>query len=213
MKREETNREEQTEILDIICVELMKHGLKATTMDSVAAALKISKRTLYEIFESKEAMFRAAGDYFHNKLEKEYNKIFSNSPNVMVAILKCFELNRNLMSKLSIEFIRDINELSEKNSESNEVKRAKANMLMYNLLDKGKEEGYFRKDVNLMVQLRMFRIQMESLKRMEELFPPDITLLEVFDNITIGFFRSICSPKGLELLEKEIPLLNLSVTN
>ena len=47
----------------------------------------------------------------------------------------------------------------------------------------------------------MMSIQMESLKRMEELFPPDITLLEVYDSICISFLRGISSPKGLEILD------------
>ena len=213
MKREELTDQEYYHLLEIIGKVLMKSGLKATTMDSLAAALKMSKRTLYEIFDSKEAMFKEAGLYFHKKFEDALKKIFQESSNVMEAILKCFLFNRNLMSNLNIDFIREMNEFAEKNLTSKNDQKQQAILSMYNLLLRGVEEGYFRKDVNLMVQCRMLSLQMESLKRMEELFPPDITLLEVYDNISLSFLRGLCSPQGLEELDKTLPLLNINDTN
>ena len=37
----------------------------------------------------------------------------------------------------------------------------------------GVDDGVFRKDVNYTITSKIFKIRMESLKRMEELFPPD----------------------------------------
>lgn len=48
----------------------------------------------------------------------------------------------------------------------------------------------------------MFRIQMESLKRMEEFLPQDVTLNEAFDTISISFLRSIASQEGAKILER-----------
>ena len=65
----------------------------------------------------------------------------------------------------------------------------------------GVEQGVFRGDINFSILLRMMEIQAESLKRMENLFPPDITLLEIYDTLTLGFLRSIASRQGHDLLD------------
>lgn len=212
MKKEELSEEEYTRLLDFICRELMKSGFKGTTMDSLASELQMSKRTLYEIFGDKQTMFREAGAYFHSKMELTFKDFFRNSANIMEALLKCFDFNRKLLGSLSKEFIRDINELTEKNPSAQEGKQLVFQYL-YQILLKGVEDGYFRDDVNLLIQCRMLSIQMESLKRMEELFPPDITLQEVYESILISFLYGIATTKGLELLQQTLRQLKNSDNN
>lgn len=206
MKKEELSQEEYTKLLDFICQELMKSGFKGTTMDSLASSLQMSKRTLYEIFGDKQTMFREAGDYFHGKMETAFREFFSNSANTMEAILKCFDYNRKLIGALSKEFIRDLNEIAEKYPNAKEGQQ-QVFQFLYKILLKGIDEGYFRKDVYLLIQCRMLTIQMESLKRMEELFPPDITLQEVYESIMIGFLTGISTSKGQELLQQTLKQL------
>lgn len=198
------SNEIKPKILDCVINEIMKNGIKATTMDGIASVLQMSKRTLYEIFGSKDIMVMEAKKYFHGKLEAALKNIFENSSNVMEGIVKCFIFNRNLMQNVSIQFVRDINELKNRNKRVSEKGEKEWCLHFFNILNKGVAEGYFRDDVNLFIQSRMLSIQMESLKRMEELFPADISLLEVYDCIILGFFRSVCSPKGLEMLDKTI---------
>ncbi len=66
----------------------------------------------------------------------------------------------------------------------------------------GIKEGVFRKDANYNVILSLLRVQMESLKRMEEFFPPDITIVEAYNWISLGFLRSIATPKGMMTLDR-----------
>lgn len=191
---------------------LMKNGLKATTMDSIASSLQMSKRTLYEIFGNKEEMFREAHKFFHKNMAEALKQIFLSSRNVMEAIIKCFLYNRDYMSNVSADFIRDMEQFANHDNLIAESHRRHHYQNLYDVLEKGVKEGYFRDDVNLKVQCRMLTIQMESLKRTEELFPQDITLLEVYDNIIIGFLRGISSPKGLQELERYMPSLSFVST-
>ena len=43
---------------------------------------------------------------------------------------------------------------------------------------------------------------MESLKRMEEFLPKDVTLSEAFNTVSIAFLRSIATEQGLKVLEE-----------
>lgn len=201
MKKEDISQDQYQKILECFMQSLMKHGLKATTMDSVATALQMSKRTLYEIFENKETIFRESVIFFHKKMRTRITEIFSNSNNVMEGIIKCFLYNRDIMSRLNPSFMNDLEEYANRKKMFPEEHQMHQYQNLYEVLQRGVEEGFFRSDINLMVQCRMLTLQMAALKKTEELFPEDISLLEIYDTIIITFLRGISTQKGLEQLD------------
>lgn len=204
----EINDQQYNRILEVVMEAFIKNGVKATTMDSLASALQMSKRTLYEIFGNKEETFREAHKYFHRKIANTLKEIFSSSDNVMEGIIRCFLYNRDLMSNLNVDFIRDMEEYAHHNKSEENKRRHYQNL--HDVLKKGVEEGYVRDDINLMLQCYLLTIQMEALKRSEDLIIKDISLLEVFDNIILGFLRAISTSKGLLELERYTPFLSLT---
>jgi len=204
MKREDMTQEAFDALLTDILQILMEKGPKATTMESVASSLKISKKTLYEIFPSKSEMVEEAILALHNRLIETHRKIFESSSNIMEAMFRGFLHQRDFMRHVNVNFFRDMDCHFAEEKRKADIRKRVYYEDFVNLLKKGVEQGYFRKDINFMVQCRMISIQMESLKRMEELFPPDITLLEVYDSINIGFLRSIATPKGMKILDSLI---------
>lgn len=205
MKREEIDSQQQQRILECCMHAILNNGLKATTMDSIAASLQMSKRTLYEIFGTKDNMFVEVMEFFHKRMKQRLTEIFQNSSNIMESIVKSFIFNRDIMSRLSVEFIRDMQEFTFNEHNNSDYRRQQSYQHLYEILQKGVEEGYFIKDLNLKVQCRILNIQMQALKRTEELFPEDITLIEIYDSIILGFLRGISTPKGLEELERYLP--------
>ncbi|MBD5358838.1 MAG: TetR/AcrR family transcriptional regulator [Bacteroides sp.] len=188
-------------LLDSISNILLSNGIKATSMDFIASSLHISKRTLYEVFDSKSSMVSESLKALHQRMCHEHTQIFESSENVMEAILLNFIKHRDFLSKTNVDFLRDIDyHFAEAKIHSEDSKQLFIDNFVA-MLQKGVEQGYFREDVNLHVQCRMMLIQMESLKRMEEFFPPDITLLDVYDSVNISFLRGICSLKGMEMLD------------
>ncbi len=57
--RTATAEERRKEILEIAQTAFLEHGYGGTTMDMIAAEAKVSKRTLYELFPGKSALFLA----------------------------------------------------------------------------------------------------------------------------------------------------------
>ena len=201
MQKSPAGKREHENLLSIIIEELLTKGIKATTMDSLASSLQMSKRTLYEIFGSKDKMIEEALGNFHERLSAQHKDNFQKSSNVMEAMIRSLKITRNWMSKASVMFFRDFDEFfldKKKKSESHDQRIEE----IEKLFRKGAKDGYFRKDLNFKLQLRMLSIQMESLKRMEEVFPPDISLLEAYDGITLGFLRSVSTAKGLDYIDK-----------
>ena len=179
----------------------MEKGLKSTTMDTVASRLGMSKRTLYEIFGSKDGMINATLDEMEREGKEYVAQTFATTENVMEAIIKVFKHNRDNMRSINVNFFRDLDLYKDKRATYDKTRHARYDEVM-KMFQKGVEEGMFRPDVDYGIQTRIMGIQMEGLKRMEEFFPPDIALLRVYDAIIVGFLRSIASPKGMHILDR-----------
>lgn len=200
-------KEAYSSLLNSIADILIENGIKATSMDLIATSLHISKRTLYEIFDSKTNMVTEALIAFHSRMCEEHARIFSSSSNVLEALILGFHKQRDFLKRANVNFFRD------RDSHFAESQclsaKSKQNFIdnIVGLLDKGVEQGLFREDVNMKVQCRLMLIQMESLKRMEEFFPPDISLIDAYDSVSLGFLRSISSYQGLIILDDIIQKL------
>lgn len=201
MQRADLQDAEYEALLNRIVPILIKKGLKATTMDSVAAQLGMSKRTLYEIFGSKSDMLREALAAQERQNQKFFKKAFDESDNIMEALIKIFRYNRDLVKKVNVAFYKDMDRLYKDKRKEYEEARESRHSNMLKMFEKGVEEGMFRPDVDYSIYSKTMGLQMEALKRSEELFPPDIPLQRVFDTIIMGFLRGIASEKGMKILD------------
>lgn len=202
MQRSDLQDKDYEALLSRIVPIMLGKGLKATTMDNVAAELGMSKRTLYEIFGSKSDMLREALEQMERQNHEHYVETFAKADNIMEALFKVFKYNRDLVRDLNPDFYVDMDRLYKEKRKEYEKIREKRHEQMLNVFQIGVKEGMFRPDVDYPIQSRMIFIQMEALKRNEVLFPPEIPLQRVFDAIIVGFLRSIASEKGMKLLDK-----------
>lgn len=201
MNKNDLSPGEYNRLLDAIGPIIMEHGLKATTMDLVAARLGISKRTLYEIFDSKSQMTDEVLERLHCIHVKALREAFESSPTILEAWVKVLFVHRDVISNISANFFRDM-DTHYKEVRGRYKYREDIRLREFEkMCQLGVEQGVFRPDVNYHILARVFEIQLESLKRMEEHFQADITPVEVYDTITLGFIRSIVTPEGLKTLE------------
>ena len=82
--------------------------MKATTMDKVAACLSMSKRTLYEIFDSKEEMLKQVIGYSHKKHIENLCRIFKEADTVMEAFYLTLKTHQSVMGQASAAFYQDM---------------------------------------------------------------------------------------------------------
>lgn len=204
MERSDLQEKEYQALLCKIVPIILRNGIKSTTMDSVAASLGMSKRTLYEIFQSKTEMIKEVIGELSRQNQEFIAKAFAESDNVMEAIIAIFKHNRDMMGRVNGAFYRDMDRLYKDNRATFEKTHESYHQRMEQMFRLGVEQGMFREDVDFSIQDRIMALQMEALKRMEELFPPEIPLQRVFDAIIIGFLRSIASPKGMGILDSHI---------
>lgn len=200
MQRSDLKEEEYQTLLGRIVAILLRKGLKSATMDDVASELGMSKRTLYEIFGSKSEMIKAALGELERQTESFVAQAFARAGNVMEAFVDVFKYNRDIIGSTSVDFYRDLDLYKDKRKVYEKM-RDNRHAKMHQMFCLGIKQGMFRPDVDFNVQGRLMGLQMEALKRIEELFPPEIPLQRVFDSVIIGFLRSIASEKGMKILD------------
>lgn len=191
----------KSDLLKRIVPLVFENGLKATTMDLVASRLGISKRTLYELFNSKSEMIEEVLAEIDRQSQETVMQIYEESDNVMEALVKVFMHNRDQISNVNVEFYRDMDRLYRDKRESYNKIREQRIEKMIQMFRLGVEQGMFRDDVDYVVQCRVMALQMEALKRFEELFPSDIPVQRIFDGIIVGFLRSVASEKGMKIVD------------
>lgn len=192
-------------LLPAILRMLIDKGLKGLTMDLLASELSMSKRTLYELFDSKHNLISVTLDYMFGIIRRMSREIFQASPDIITALSEIFHLQAELLCMLSIDFFHDMDTLYpdiKRIYEENHDAEISDWEVVY---QRGIEEGLLREDVNHEVLCYMMKVQMEALKRMENEFAGKFTLEEIFITITDGFLRSIATTEGIKKLENFLP--------
>ncbi len=185
-----------------------KYGVRRVTMDDVAKALSVSKKTLYQYFSDKDELVEVVTKVHLLEEQEEMEDISMkaiNSIEELFLVSKCVRKNTNDINPTVLfdlkrfypgSYQRWIKFKDQYISES-----------IVNNLKRGISDGYFRREINLavMAKLRLMEIQ---LLFDNEIFPRNQfdfgeVQLQMFNHFVYG----IVTEKGrllyLEYLEKE----------
>ncbi len=201
MDKSSMTEEQYNLLLDQIFPILAGNGPGATTMDLVARRLSMSKRTLYEIFGSKEQMLDELLGRYHSKYARMVLRIMSETPDMMTTMARVFLFHQRFMRVVNVNFFLDMDSRFPGLRKKYEENAQQWRHYVLTAFKTGVKQGVFRDDINYEVTAQLLRVQMESLKRMEEFFPKNITLVEAYNAIIVGMLRSIATPKGMEIVD------------
>jgi len=183
-------------------------GIRLVTMDQIAAALGMSKRTIYEMFRDKDELLWQCIETMNQQHEKELHEIISHSDNAIEALYLIGRHGEKKKAGINRLFFEDFEKLypqmrrifirqSEPGNES----------ISYAILKRGIDEGIFRQHMNLII-VEIFINEMMKICHNHDRFPENTSTGEIVGNIIIPYFRGISTKKGLELIEKHFSLRN-----
>ncbi len=125
-----------------------KKGLKLT-MDDIAFDLKLTKKTLYNNFNSKEELMRTVMQHVFEDIEFKINLSLNHGKNAIEALFHSSEMMNKAIEELgplllndSAKFLPDLKVLDHTNRMSFYSRIIKDN------LERGIIEGVYRKDLN-----------------------------------------------------------------
>ena len=184
------------------------YGIKAVTMDSLAADIGMSKRTIYELFADKDELFMGVLNMLAEKQKNLIKKVLAESDNTIAAIFRLLEINRDYIQSMSPAFREDLKKLTPeiliKKSVACEIPDYKNNQPV---IDQGIREKYFRDDINPDIVNRCIDYLGRSIMN-NDLYPyEEFSRRDVIINVLINYLRGISTPEGIKLindLEKKL---------
>ena len=179
-----------------------RYGIRAVTMDMLAGRLRISKRTIYEIFKDKDELLTGVLRWMGEKQKELVLKIFSGSENVIEAIFRLFGLMDDHYSRMSPAFRLDMenyhHDIIRRLRETDELPFFSDNAAM---IERGIEEGVFRKDIDVSITNKCLFEMMRMLYEKDSSDGDETDKKYIFRDFYINYLRGISTPEGLGLID------------
>lgn len=203
VKNEEVDNKElvRRSVLEIAKEAFASYGIRTVTMDEIASAAGISKRTLYEIFKDKESLLREIILLSQDNMREYVQKVLQDTTNVMEVILLCYKFNTKRFHKIDKRFFDDLKKYPRVHSLfiRGQERDSKENVEFFK---SGVEQGLFRSDINFEIVNLLVREQMSCL--LDSDVYTKYPFMEVYESIMFTYLRGISTKKGLEKVEQFI---------
>ena len=95
-------------IIETANTQFQTHGIKEVKMDDIAAALGISKRTLYQLFKDKEELLYESIRYGHKLSVDKAKQLIRNASDTMDVILSLYNLYLRQMKVINKNYFREL---------------------------------------------------------------------------------------------------------
>ena len=136
--------EDQNKIVEHTEEKFFRDGFYKTTMDEIASELKMSKKTIYKFFPSKDDLVMAIAKFFMNKMKSQILPALSTDKNAIEKLADLINILAKASEKISNKRMEEI-----KRHYPGlwiEIDRFRTEMMFGNItkvIDQGKKEGLF----------------------------------------------------------------------
>ena len=180
---------------------LMSVGPASMTMDDVARACGISKRTLYETFPDKRTLIGECIHREHEAKNAQLKEIFSTSSNCFEAMFRVYQRARKMYEATSVAFINDIKRLYPDIFEKHVENEKNVITGIASVLRQAQEEGLVIKRINPEIAAFLFSQSMRALHENTNGSKYGFKEEDLFDHVFVSFLRGVATIKGIEMIE------------
>lgn len=195
-----SNREEIRErAIETTSEIVLRCGNLSVRMDDVAQELSVSKRTLYEIFGSKEELLLECMNRHIARMSKMLEEEIGREEDVLTVFLKHLEVLINESRERDHNKFEDMDKYPKLKKVFHEHLADMARR-MRGFMELGVKQGVFRDDLNMDVLMKAFSAMGTMANK--EADKNEFRYDELIDGTLVVLLRGIASPKGMAKLEK-----------
>ena len=176
-----------------------KSGIKNVHVDSLACALSISKRTLYELFEDKETLLTECINLSYTKMRLSMKRLESEPITALEVALLFYEELMRRPRWFNRKFYDDLKRYP-KALQKTEEEKALFLKKCIKLLSRGAKEGVFQPNINFEIVALLAKEQAKMIRPSKALSNHSVS--EVFNTILYTFLRGISTEKGIAILDR-----------
>ena len=180
-----------------------RYGVRSITMDEIAAQCGISKKTIYQFFEDKDALVAAVLDKEIDNTQGRCLDTRDVSENAVHEVFLAMEYVIQMFDSMHSNVMFDLHKHHPESYHKLEQHKSK---FLYTVtkenIERGQQEGLYRTELNAEI-LAYMRLETVFMTVRQELiprhqYPPSVVMQEISDHFLYG----LATPKGLELIEK-----------
>ncbi len=183
---------------------LLEGGIRSFTVDAFSKQLRISKKTIYKYFPTKEILLEESIEYFVNRINTRIQQAIQMEENPVIRFINMAQIILSHISHISADRMADLKIQHPKAWMKIETFRLNQQDHVKSLLLDGQNKGFVRKDIppektaTLLINLINSTFQPEFFIRNN--FAPDEAMRLFLNIITSGLFTK----KGINIIKKEI---------
>ena len=180
---------------------LMSVGPASMTMDDVARACGISKRTLYETFPDKRTLIVECIHREHEAKNAQMKEIFNTSSNCFEAMYRVYQRARKMYEATSVAFFNDIKRLYPDIFEKHIENEKTVINGIASVLRQAQNEGLVTTRINPEIAAYLFSQSLRALHENSNGAKYGFKDEDMFDHVFISFMRGVATIKGIEMIE------------
>lgn len=183
----------------------MREGVKTVNMDDISTFMGISKKTLYQYVNNKADLVEKAFRLYQSRILGMISNIQEKNEN---AIDELFEIDEKLCLMLKNRPPRLINNLKKYYPNVweilDEIKKKHLFTCITENMDRGKEQGLYRNDVNSNIIAKLMMNTVDALVN-DATFPlTQYDFKSLLKENRIYHIRGIATDKGIKYLEQKL---------
>lgn len=182
-----------------------KYGFKSVTMDDIANDLGISKKTIYKYYKNKVQLVDEAVCYFHDEMHKTISNICAVGYNAIQENFEIKKMFKDMFKNSDDSPMYQLEKYYPKTYDkiiANELSVFKE--CITNNLEKGIQEGLYRKDINKELTTKFYFSLMLSIHD-SSLYTYNKNTINILElNVLEYHTRAIATEKGLQILEEQL---------
>ncbi len=191
------------ELLEAISGLFLTYGLRSTSMDDISAHLKISKKTLYQIFENKNDVVEQVVAY---RIEKNREKHASGDLLKMTPVRILYSIRTHILESLNTQLPANYFDIKKYHPEVyGRILREESEFMetfMDVVLRRGVEEGFLRNDTDMKLQTYLLTRQFSFFKEQELANAMAYPRTDLVSIVIENFILALATEKGRKEFEK-----------
>ncbi len=170
-----------------------RYGIRAVKMDDMARNLGISKRTVYELYATKEELLCEVIRSRNESRIRQIKTLVENSDNAMDLLVGVLGMQVEMIATVNVEFFKDLPRFPKAARAASEF-HDRLGAHADEFFARGVEEGFFLAEVDYTVFNKIVSGTMEML-HLDSRYD-DFTYRDLFVGYLYVMIRGICTNKG-----------------
>lgn len=178
-----------------------QHGIRKVKMDDIAKRLRISKRTVYEIYADKEDLLLEVLQHSDEANRQKMKRLDVPGTNVIDIIILFFKQKAEEISRINPVFFEDMQRYP-KLLEFFRKRRKRQGAKTQDFIRRGIDEGYFLTDINFDLVVMVADASVQFI--MSNYLYKKYNFKELLRTFMLFYIRGICTSRGADLLDKSL---------